>query len=571
MIIYLKGTVMATKRTSILIAVLAFLPMLVTFSSAVKGQESELGKVHFPTSTKSEKAQAHFLRGLAALHSFWFEEALGEFQEATRADQNFAMGYWGEAMAHNYPLWAQQHTEEARQALAKIKDDWKLTPKESAFIAAVRALYGAGDKLTRDKAYAAAMEKIYLQYPDDLEAAAFYSLALLGTVRPGDKGFQRQMKAGAIAMRVYEKNPNHPGAAHFIIHSFDDPEHAILALPAAYRYAEIAPAAHHARHMPSHIFLQLGMWPEAATSNESAWAVSDEWVKRKNLSIARRDYHSLHWLTYVYAQQGRYKDAERLLDVMHQSVLQAGAVQTAGRSFGYDLAAAFIVETEQWDRVDKVFALVTPPASDQKMSGSADQPHDCGPAQMAPGSNAPPVSKVLTTFIKGLAAAHTGSGAAEKSVVEIETLRQQLLNAGEPYRAKQTEIMGLEVSALIRAGKTNYDEAIALMKKATALEEEMSPPSGPPDLIKPSHELLGEIFLRAGKSKEAADQFATSLARQPNRARSLLGMARAAVKMNDSKAAAESYSRLLSTWEKADAQLPEFREAKAYVGAGKQQ
>jgi tetratricopeptide (TPR) repeat protein len=562
---------MATKRTSILIAVVAFLPMLITFSATAKRQDSELGKVHFPTSTKSEKAQAHFLRGLAALHSFWFEEALEEFRASTRADQDFAMGHWGEAMAHNYPLWAQQHTEEAREALAKIKDDLKLTPKERAFIAAVKVLYGEGDKLARDKAYAAAMEKVYLQYPDDLEAATFYSLALLGTVRPGDKGFQRQMKAGAIAMQVFEKSPDHPGAAHFIIHSFDDPEHAILALPAARRYAKIAPAAHHARHMPSHIFLQLGMWPEAAASNESAWAVSDEWVKRKQLPISRRDYHSLHWLTYIYTQQGRHKDAERLLDVMHQSVLQAGADQRMGRAFGYELAAAFIVETEQWDRVEKVFALVTAPAGAQKTSGGAEQAHAHGPGQAGTGSSAPPASKVLVTFITGLAAAHTGSDAAEKSVSEIETLRQQLLNAREPYRAKQAEIMGLEVAALIRAGKANYDEAISLMKKATVLEEEMSPPSGPPELIKPSHELMGEILLRAGKSNEAVDQFATSLARQPNRARSLLGMARAAVKTNKLKAAAENYSRLLSIWEKADVQSPEFREAKAYVERGNQQ
>jgi tetratricopeptide (TPR) repeat protein len=473
-------------------------------------------------------------------------------------------------MAHNYPLWAVQHTKEAREALAKIKDEWTLTPKERAFIGAVKVLYGDGDKLTRDKAYAAAMEAVYQQYPDDLEVATFYSLALLGTVRPGDRGFQRQMRAGALALDVFEKNPDHPGAAHFIIHSFDDPEHAILALPAARRYAEIAPAAHHARHMPAHIFLQLGMWPQAAASNESAWAVSDEWVRRKKLPITRRDYHSLHWLTYVYGQQGRFKDAERLVDVMHKSVMEAGSDTMTGRPFGYELAAAFIVETERWDQTENIFALVTAPTSAKKPSPGGDQAHMHGAAQARPGTPAPPLSKVLVTFVSGLAAASTGSDAADKSIAELQSLRKQLLDAGEPYRAKQVEIMGLEVAALNEARKGSVDEAISSMKRATQLEEEMSPPSGPPDLIKPSHELLGEILLRAGRAKEAAEQFAISLARQPNRARSLLGKARAAAKMNDTRMAAESYSKLIEIWSRADDQLPELREAKAFSDQGKQ-
>src|SRR3984893_7615957 len=272
--------------------------LVASLALLTSAQQSRLGSVNFPTSG-SEKAQVHFLRGLAALHSFWFEEALDEFRESTRIESDFAMGYWGEAMAYNHPLWYEQDTEAARKTLAKINDASKITARERAYIGAVRALYGPGDKLTRDRAYASAMEKVYRDYPDDLEAECFYALSLLGTVRPGDKGYGRQAQAGAIAMDVYQKNPDHPGAAHYIIHAFDDPEHAILALPAARRYSEIAPEAHHARHMPAHIFLQLGMWREAAASNESAWEASDAWMKRKHLSINVRDYHSLHWLLYV--------------------------------------------------------------------------------------------------------------------------------------------------------------------------------------------------------------------------------------------------------------------------------
>ncbi len=288
---------------------LLFFSVLAVASSHLLAQQASLGKIDFPTSG-SAQAQAHFLRGVAALHSFWFEEALDAFRASTRVEPDFMMGYWGEAMANNHPLWAEQDTEAGRKVIAKIRNTEKLTPKERAFIDAVKLLYGDGDKLTRDMAYSAVMERMYRQYPDDLEVAAFYALSLLGTGRREDKGFRRQMQAGAIALDVYQKNPNHPGAAHYIIHAFDDPDHAILAFPAARRYADIAPEAHHARHMPSHIFLQLGMWPEAAASNESAWAASDAWVKNKGLPVSLRDYHSLHWLLYVYLQLGRYGKAE---------------------------------------------------------------------------------------------------------------------------------------------------------------------------------------------------------------------------------------------------------------------
>ena len=522
----------------------------------VKAQQSQLGKVVFPTSG-SEKAQAHFMRGLAALHSFWFEEALDEFRESTTIDPGFVMGYWGEAMAHNHPLWAEQDTAAARKALANIKDTSKISARERAFVDAIRILYGEGDKLARDKAYAAAMEKIYLDFPDDLEAACFYSLSLLGTVRPGDRGFKRQALAGAIAMDIYNKNPNHPGAAHFIIHSFDDPEHAIIALPAARRYAEIAPEAHHARHMPAHIFLQLGMWPEAAASNESAWAVSDAWVKRKQLPLSTRDYHSLHWLAYVYLQQGRFAKAEQLLPMNRKD----GVAR-----YNDDLTAAFIVETERWDLADKYF---TPSAAavGAEMAGHAGHNAPSTPPAAASSTTPPRAqrSQSLPSFIRGLAAAKTGSPEGARFIAELQAARKQISEKGDVYPLKSAEIKELEVSAAIAASKQNFTEAIELMKRATTLEEEMSPPSGPPSLIKPSHELFGEILLSASRPKEAAEQFGIALLRQPNRARSLLGAARAAAKSGDTKTALIAYSKLLQQWNQADPNLTELREAQDYL------
>jgi hypothetical protein len=270
------------------------------------------------------------------------------------------MGYWGEAMALNHPLWAQQDTEAARLVIKNIKDTKKLTARERAYLDAVKILYGQGDKLARDIAYSQAMEKIYRDYPDDQEAACFYALSLLGTVRPGDKGFDRQMKAGEIATAVFKKNPDHPGAAHYIIHAYDDPEHAHLALDAARRYAKIAPEAFHALHMPSHIFLQLGMWADTSASNEASWAASDAWVKRKNLPIDQRDYHSLQWLIYSYLQQGRYGKAKETLLMLKESVAKSRGNVVAGAYL--NSVAMFVMETQQWGSTEDLLPAPIPSA-----------------------------------------------------------------------------------------------------------------------------------------------------------------------------------------------------------------
>ena len=528
-------------------------------------QESKLGRVEFQTSG-SEKAHAHFLRGLAALHSFWYEEALEAFRESTKVEPDFAMGYWGEAMAHNHPLWSEQDIAAAREVLTKIKESPKLTDRERAYLAAVKALYGEGDKRARDAAYSAAMEKIHRAHPDDLDAAAFYSLSLLGMVNFDEKSYRLQAKAGAVALEVYQKNPNHPGAAHYIIHAFDDPDHAILALPAARRYADIAPEAHHARHMPSHIFLQLGMWPEAAASNEAAWQSSDAWMKRKNLSLSVRDYHSLHWLLYVYLQQGRYSQAEQLLNLM-KKVMSESTYDNKLRPGYYEnnyanMAAAFVVETERWNLASELFPenKSKPATSEQSTMSGGHGGHSPAPGGSAGAATVrmSSVSLTLPFFVRGLAAAVSGSG-VDQNVAGLQAL------GGAPGRASNLMIRQLEIEALSASMKKDHAKAIELMKKATALEEETSAPYGPPHLIKPTHELFGEILLRAGQPADAAAQFKIALLRQPNRARSLLGAARAAAQSGNQAAAAAAYSALLEQWNQADEALPELREARDYL------
>jgi tetratricopeptide (TPR) repeat protein len=540
---------------------------LLAITATGRGQESQLGKVEFSTSG-SEKAQVHFLRGLAALHSFWYEEALDAFRESTKVEPDFMMGFWGEAMAQNHPLWSEQDTSAGRQVIARIKDTPKLTSRERAYLNAVKLLFGDGEKRARDLAYSAAMERIYHDYPDDLDAAAFYSLSLLGLVRPEDKSYRLQARAGAIALAVYQKNPNHPGAAHYIIHAFDDPDHAILALPAALRYAGIAPEAHHARHMPSHIFLQLGMWSEAASSNEAAWEASETWMKRKNLSPSVRDYHSLHWLLYCYLQQGRYKKAEELLTVM-KSAMSETAYDNKLRPGYYEnnfanMAAAFVVETERWELAATLFPIskTTQAAADNAETNIHG--HDPTSAAAADGSmpvRASSSNQTMPLFVRGLSAAFKGSPEVEESINGLRAMRPGRDGSGQ----RAFEIRELEIAALSASVKGDHQKAVELIKKASSLEEEMGPPSGPPGLIKPTHELFGEILLRANQARPAAEEFNAALLRQPNRARSLLGLARANARSGDSSAAASAYQRLLNQWQQADEGLPELREARAYL------
>ncbi len=531
--------------------------VLTMFAGGSQAREGRLGEVHFPTSTGSEEAQEHFLRGVAALHSFWYPVALDEFRAATRIDPDFMMGYWGEAMACNHPLWRDPQTiEVARKALAKIRLTPRLTPRERAYLRAVTLLYGEGDKPDRDKAYAGAMEEIHREYPDDLEAAAFYALALLGTVRPDDRAALRtRMRAGAVALEVHGKAPNHPGAAHYILHAFDDPDHAILALPAARRYAEIAPAAPHALHMPSHIFLHLGMWPEAAAANEASWSVSDRWAKSRHLPLSQRDYHSLHWLQYVYLQQGHYRQAEALLATMQESLAEFPKDDPRTLAYGLylhaSMGAAFMAETERWELAEKFLH---------------------GPQEEAFGDSAGRALAVLArapaVFAQGLAAAMKGSASAQESIAALRSIREQTKDAQQPFVEqvpKILEIQAQEIAAVAAAARGDFDEALGILLKAAPQEETLPTDQGPPPIIKPPHELYGEILLKAGRPQEAARQFADSLFLHPNRARSLLGAARAAARSADTRGAQRAYAQFLQQWQPGDGDLPELREAEEYL------
>jgi tetratricopeptide (TPR) repeat protein len=389
-----------------------------------------------------------------------------------------------------------------------------------------------------------------------------YALALLGTVRPDDPtALRTRMQAAATALAVYHKVPNHPGAAHYILHAFDDPEHAILALPAARRYADIAPAAPHALHMPSHIFLQLGMWPEAAASNEASWHASTQWVQNHHLPVSERDYHSLHWWLYTVLQQGRYQQADGLLTLMRQSLPAFPAddqrMRTYGAYINAGMAAAFVVETECWGAAAQLLASLPTP------EGTTPAPSGTNPYQAFAA-----LTQTPALFARGLAAAMQGVATAPQSTDALRAMRGQLPGTGEVFGMPMgtiLEIQAFEIAAAASAAQGHLDDAIATMQQATALEEKMPPPPGPPPVIKPAHELFGEILLRAERPAEAAPQFAMALYRHPNRARALLGVAHAADRRGDRAGAVSAYTQFLQQWQQSDAPLPELREAREYL------
>jgi tetratricopeptide (TPR) repeat protein len=523
------GTTQIRKRA---IGAVAF--MLAATAATSAGAE-DLGTIDFPTSGAPD-AQPAFLEGVKALHNFQFDEAAVAFKEAQRLDPGFALAYWGEAMSYNHPLWAEQDTAAARAALERLAPtaDGRAAKaeldKERAFIEAVEPLFfGSDDKLERDLAYAERMTEMHERWPGDHEIATFYALSLLGTVRPGDTGFRRQALAAAAVLDVFARNPEHPGAAHFIIHAFDDPEHAPLSLPAARAYAEIAPASAHALHMPSHIFVQLGLWEDVVASNIESYEAAFDLNRRMNLPEGRSDFHALSWMAYGNLMLGRYDDAEDNLRLAREAV-ERNPDSPAVLNGYLDMRARHILETGRWEDIelrpddDGGFAATVPGLED-----------------VATGTNG------AWLYAAGVSAAHSGdlqTAAAAES--QLERLADRREADGNAYAARQSSIMAAEIAAAAALADGRIDDAVRAASRASELEATLGAPSGPPVPIKPATELYGEILLAADRPAEAAAAFQLALLRMPKRSPSLLGLARAAEAAGDTATAHRSHSELTS-------------------------
>jgi tetratricopeptide (TPR) repeat protein len=493
-------------------------------------QLENVGTLSFPTSGSPE-AQRHFLRGVAILHSFGWKQAIAEFQLAQKAQPDFAMAYWGETLCYNHPLNSQMDPKEPRAVLARFGPDRAAraakapTDREKGFVNAVEELWGDGDSRQRRIAYMTAMERLFKQYPNDDEVKTFYALSILSASSAVDDRTSRMnVKAGALAMDVFKKNPSHPGAVHYIIHAFDDPIHAPLALEAAQVYAKIVPAVSHAVHMPTHIFIQHGMWNEVANQNMRAFTVAKELWQPGD--VPGDMAHSGDWGQYGFLQLGDYAGARERIAAFEW---MAETTKNPRASGALALVRArYIVETEEW----KVQPIAANASNETLLANgfSAVRTGDLATAEK--------MAAQLGAKIKAPAPAAGGAHAD---------------HGGAPAPAigegdKSVQIMHKELLALIAQSKGQIEQAIALLTEATKIEESMRAPNGAADPIKPSHELLGEVLLAAGKPKEAADAFETSLLRMPNRARSLMGAIKAHNAAGNKTLAAERQATLNSFW-----------------------
>ena len=512
---------------------LRFACVLVLLASAAPSfaQLENVGNLSFPTSGSPE-AQRHFLRGAAILHSFGWKQAIAEFKRAQTLQPDFAMAYWGESLSYNHPLMAIGDDKNPRAVLARLGPDRAArlakapTAREKGFLEAVEELWAEGpDWRARRVAYMNAMERLHKQFPNDDEVTTFYALALLSGARAlNDESFRYEMRAGALALDVFRRNPNHPGAVHYVIHAFDDPIHAPLALEAAHVYAKIVPAVSHAIHMPTHIFIQHGMWNEVAHQNVRAFQVARDLFEPGDTPGDMA--HSGDWGQYGFLQLGDYDGARERTRLFEE----LAATTKNPRLTGVIALtkARYIIESEEW-KVETV-ADSAPDATVFANGVSAVRTNDLATAEQ------------MRAILEKKAPEPAGGGA------HADHGPAPAAPAGNPEAGKSTRIMHKELAALIAEARGKRDDAIRLLQEAVQIEESMRPPNGAADPIKPSHELLGEVLLRAAKPAEAAKAFETSLQRMPNRARSLHGAALAHAGAGNAALSAERWTKLRSFW-----------------------
>jgi tetratricopeptide (TPR) repeat protein len=469
----------------------------------------EYGHVAFANSG-APAAQSEFLVGLALLHDFEYESAAAAFRRADSADPDFAMAYWGEAMTFNHPVWMQQDPGSARAALNRLAPSPALrrskapTDREKAYLDAVEILYGEGTKEDRDIRYAAAMAMLHSLYPDDVDAAAFYALAILGSAHSG-RDTATYMRAAAVLEEAWIDHRDHPGVLHYLIHSYDDPVHAPLGLRAARRYANVAPDAGHAQHMTSHIFLALGMWQATADANIAAMDAAN----RTRVAAGRKPAacgHYASWLQYAYLQLGDVESAQRTLTQCRAMVEAAGPEEHPGHSMDPDnslvgsfanMRLRYLLETGDWNGTVAAWTL---------------------PANAGPGA------RLDFAFARTLGEVSKGHiAASQSSLVELESAAHAVValeaargDSDPTYRVRPQVLLDVARGLLAEQGH-DLPAAERLLRQAVALEATLPVAFGPPAIDTPAHEVLGEFLLRHGRANEAHAEFAQALAAAPGR------------------------------------------------------
>ena len=539
---------------------IALVAVLLVVAATPWAQAPLIGRLSFPTS-ETGRAQDAFERGVLYLHNFEYDDAIIAFREAQGLSRNFAMAYWGEAFCQWQPLWYNENPAKAREILNRLAPTPAAraakapTPREKAYLAALERLVGPGDRLTRAGVFADALGVIARDYPQDDEAKAFQALALLATIPEGTRRPAVSLRAGELASALLTRNPQHPGAAHYMLHAYDDGEHAARALPAARVYAKIAPQSSHAQHMPSHAFLPLGMWEEAAGSDLASWESSTTWVRKTGRTINQQDFHSLSWLHYEYLQQGRFLKAAEVSAIVNRALndtLKLGpAAAMAGPGHGamaseigrgYDagglrnelanMRARSIIEGADW----------------HLMKGKASFDN---------------VDELATLGLSAVA-----NDEYTRADAVVAELRKAIASAPDPDAAELASIMTDEVVALLAIARGRQSDGLVMLGRAATREYARRKPIARPYPPKPAGELYAEALAGLGQPAAAVVEYQKVLARLPRRPVALLGLARASKAAGNTAGARSAANDFLRLWRLADNNRPELVEARA-LAAGR--
>lgn len=538
------------KKTTVIVWTLTIMfCFLVPEAGAVNGPSEKLGEVNFPVSCNAA-AQQEFNRAMALFHSFWFEPAKASFARVLKHDADCGMAYWGISfMSMGNPL-AWPPNPQALQAGAAAMDEARRvgarSARETDYIASLAEFFKDWQTVehrSRALALEKAMEALAAKYSEDDEAQILYALVLNVTAQPTDKTFANQLKAAAILEPLFKKYPNHPGVAHYLIHTYDYAELAEKGLLAARVYSGIAPSVPHALHMPSHIFSRLGLWSEMVASDRASYQAAKDELKETTLGIGTYDaLHAMDYLVFGYLQQGQDRAARELVD----EVLAIRQVNVENFVAAYAFAAIparYALERGDWVQAAKL---------------------ELSPKDLAWDKF--PQAEAILVFARGLGAARSGDvPAATRDRERLRALKEAMAAAKNMYWAGQTDFQIKAVDAWIAFAEQRHDEALKRMRQAVALEVASDKHPVTPGNVVPSRELLGDMLMAMNRPREAFAEFEQSLRRDPNRLRGLYGAARAAQVAGNRQAAREYYTKLVTLTAEADTHRAEIEQAKRYL------
>ena len=529
------------KRAAALFAVISLFGLFALADESHHHEDltaAQLGTVHFPVSCTAA-SQKSFERGVALLHSFWYAEAEKEFVQITKDDPPCAMAHWGVAMSLWHQLWDHPSAANRKRGSAELKTAQSLpaSDREREYITALSAFYrGEGSNDARATAYSQAMERLYQHDSSDREAAVFYALSLLASEPDGDTTFANRKKAAAVLEPIFKVAPDHPGVAHYLIHSYDKPQLAELGLPAARSYAKIAPAAPHALHMPSHIFARLGLWQDDIDSNLASVAATRK-TAAMHMGGEGHQFHAMDFLVYAYLQSGREADAQRV-------ITEVKALPPMKDMYG-----------EDYD--PRAYALSKFPAL-----YSLELHHWAEAAALTPAAGADSGDRAITCWARAIGAARMGDAAeARKDMAELESIRQEMLKKKKSVGAQAVEADQEEVGAWVAHAEGKDEEAMKTLR--TLAQKEESTGGGSEDI--PAREMLADLLIESKHPDQALAEYETELKFNPNRFNGLYGAANAADLAGRNEKAAAYYAQLVKVCDGSSSVRPELGRAKALL------